>query len=87
MSLGKIRLIRSICLIVMFVAVFILFAFQKFTGGTMREILYTVAGIAFAVELICSVFWRCPHCERHLPVRSSIFMSYCPFCGEHLFDE
>lgn len=37
------------------------------------------------VYCILMIFWRCPHCDRHLGRLSD--MKYCPHCGKSLGGE
>ncbi len=32
------------------------------------------------------IFWRCPHCSRHLPMQGTLGMEHCPYCGNKLDD-
>ena len=46
-----------------------------------------LAGLASVIGgLILQFFvWKCPHCDTHLPSRSPLAISHCPYCGNDLF--
>lgn len=44
-------------------------------------------GILVLGQLSGLVFWRCPTCDRVLPLRGLIGMEHCPYCSYSLRDK
>ncbi|KFI52274.1 hypothetical protein [Bifidobacterium biavatii] len=41
--------------------------------------------IAIAGFILQLIFWKCPHCDKHLPTTGTFGMIRCPYCGNDLF--
>ena len=56
------------------------------TQEPMLFYIFATLGIALAVGVfvIQWLFWRCPCCGKHLPVRSVGKIDFCPYCGSFL---
>lgn len=63
------------------VACVLLAALTKVTGSTVVGVLMVVPLIGLAV--VAYLFWRCPHCGKHL---SRNLNHFCPHCGKNLPD-
>lgn len=48
--------------------------------------LLSIAGIVAACMgyVFFWLFWRCPHCGRHLPMQGMLFIEVCPYCSKEL---
>ena len=35
-------------------------------------------------QIVLLLAWKCPHCDRHLPINGMFGMDFCPYCGNRL---
>ena len=87
MSLRKIKMIRIVCLCIGLLGAAICYLFRNLASGIFVKTTLVIAVTALVIEMICGFLWRCPHCHRMFPVKGTLFIQYCPYCGEYLFDD
>ena len=76
---------KKIILVISFSILMIALMIVRYTS--VSDILYVFLAIAAFVWLALFVFWwRCPHCGRGLG-RLHFGTSYCPYCGNELYDD
>lgn len=51
--------------------------------ASMRTPVLSITGVVVACMgvLYFMIFWRCPHCHKHLPFHGMLGMENCPYCG------
>ena len=62
---------------------FPIMVFSTSTGTTNSVLLVIGCCFVFAGLIVNLIFWKCPHCGRHLP-KAGFGMEYCPYCGEYI---
>ena len=87
MSLRKIRIVRIVCLVIILAAWLLCYLLRDSSDETFYKVILAAGVIPCVLEIVCWFLWRCPHCRRMLHIKGTLFIQYCPHCGEDLFDD
>ena len=83
----KVRKIRLVLLLTGVGTALLSLLFAKLEMKGITAFFLILAAISLIGESVYTlVFWRCPSCGRHLPIKGFLWSQYCPRCGEYLGD-
>lgn len=83
---------RKIAVICLYTSVFLLISTYFLLAFSLTGVakVFLILSIFFLVSsiLISILFWKCPFCEMHLPIKHHPFDEvWCPYCGNNLLYE
>lgn len=86
--MGKVRKIRFILLLTTLGSALLGTLFAKLAITAAAVFFLSLAFFSCIGELVYTlIFWRCPSCGRHLPIKGAFWGAYCPYCGDSLEGE